>query len=194
MEPFVLKMTCIVDGCGNQHLARGYCPKHYYHARKNGFDGESPLKRMPTRTPTYCSLPGCSEKNKGHGLCKKHYARWTQRGRNPEHLTDGSLLERRRSKPSLGKKGAEAPAWKGEAAATYRQTHKRVQAAKAPAREHSCVDCGAQAKQWSYIGGDPDERNEPRPDDRTKFIRFSVNADFYQPRCVPCHVAHDRRM
>jgi hypothetical protein len=31
-----LPRLCTVEGCGNKHLAQGFCPKHYYHHRISG--------------------------------------------------------------------------------------------------------------------------------------------------------------
>lgn len=191
MTPSVLKQVCVIDGCDNQHIARGYCPKHYYHARKAGL-GPRPEK-LPTRFPTYCTQDGCDAPNKGHGLCEFHYVRWVYRGRVPEHLTDGSLLERVYSAPWKGKKGPAAPRWSGDAV-DYSSAHKRVRAMKGKASSHLCVDCGGPAAHWSYIGGDPDERKGPRHDDPTKLIAYSLDPGFYSPRCVADHVAFDRRM
>lgn len=46
---------------------------------------------------------------------------------------------------------------------------------------HSCVDCGAQAQEWSYTG------------DRTSSYSYSRNPMDYVPRCRTCHGVFDAR-
>lgn len=40
--------------------------------------------------------------------------------------------------------------------------------------------------QWSYNHRDPDEKQSPEGP-------YSINPDYYEPRCVKCHKAYDRR-
>ncbi len=84
--------------------------------------------------------------------------------------------------------GSLAPRWQKEV--KYAAAHIRVGREKGPAREHSCVDCGETACDWSYEGGDPDERIEIINDYPRK---FSLDPDRYRPRCRPCHRKKDIR-
>lgn len=57
-----------------------------------------------------------------------------------------------------------------------------------------CVDCGEQAIQWSYIGGDPFEKRDNSPTGRRSDGSnrpYSVNPNFYATRCGPCHKFFD---
>lgn len=56
------KRTCSVDGCSMEHLARGFCPNHYYAWQR-------------TRTNAICIAEGCSNAVRARGLCPKHYGR-----------------------------------------------------------------------------------------------------------------------
>jgi len=57
---------------------------------------------------------------------------------------------------------------------SYDVWHNRVKKARGPASDHSCVDCGSQAEDWST--GDPSS-----DDVRVRF----------QPRCRKCHRRYD---
>lgn len=67
--------TCTIDNCGNDHLARGYCAKHYARWRKHG----DPLIE-PRPRPTECSIDGCERPPYGHGWCNAHYTKWRKYG------------------------------------------------------------------------------------------------------------------
>lgn len=71
---------------------------------------------------------------------------------------------------------------------TYSGIHGWLRTNKGPAREYNCVDCGGTADEWSYTYGDPQERYNDfgHP--------YSVDPDYYQPRCVSDHRLHDRAM
>jgi hypothetical protein len=78
--------------------------------------------------------------------------------------------------PKLGRRRAEI--------ITYAGAHKRACYDKGWPSEHVCVDCGAQAHDWSYVGGSADERYEVR-DGHT--LAYSVDPADYVPRCISCH-------
>lgn len=75
-----------------------------------------------------------------------------------------------------GLSGAQTSQWKG-ADITYRTVHSRLVSARGKAADHTCIDCGQQANEWSYC--------EP--------TGFSANLEDYSPRCHACHQKHDRR-
>lgn len=60
---------CIVPGCKNKHLARGYCCTHYNQIRVYGKIKDSP-QSYSQRT---CAIVGCSKKICAHHLCSDHY-------------------------------------------------------------------------------------------------------------------------
>lgn len=92
--------------------------------------------------------------------CAKHYSMWATFGEIREwHYTHGS--------------GGYVP------------THKWVARHRGKAARHSCVDCGGQAAEWSYITGHPLEQID------SQGRRFARALDAYQPRCVRCHRLHD---
>jgi hypothetical protein len=63
--------------------------------------------------------------------------------------------------------------------------HQRVRRAKGSARNHACVDCGNQARQWSYNHKDPNGRTEEG------LGPYSSDPKWYEPRCVSCHKKFD---
>jgi hypothetical protein len=71
---------------------------------------------------------------------------------------------------------------------TYRQAHRRVEAARGHATSYRCEDCGQSAAEWSYDCADPDElvalvNGKPR--------RYSACSDHYRHLCVRCHRRFD---
>lgn len=82
------------------------------------------------------------------------------------------------------------PNWKGDRI-KYATAHQRVYAAKGPASAHACVDCGAQAAEWSYMYGCPREMVTDDNDGSPNGLAYSPDPDFYAPRCAPCHRKFD---
>ncbi|AOE44491.1 hypothetical protein BIZ70_gp032 [Gordonia phage JSwag] len=78
---------------------------------------------------------------------------------------------------------------------SYRSAHNRVRISRGAATLYQCVDCGGAAVEWSYRGGDPDEREEPwkLPHGEPTMVAFSNDVTYYDPRCKPCHVSFDKR-
>ena len=108
------------------------------------------------------------------GLCGKHAARLYRHGSTELILpTEKRVMPFRLDDESV----------------TYRTMHSRLTMWLGPAREQRCVDCGKRAQQWSYEGGDPSERagftSYGHP------AAYSTDTDYYRPRCVKCHKAHD---
>ena len=71
----------------------------------------------------------------------------------------------------------------------YGAAHERVRRERGPAKHHRCVDCGLQARHWSYDHADPAQVSSL--DARTLGIPYSLDISHYEPRCVPCHKAFD---
>ena len=57
----------------------------------------------------------------------------------------------------------------------YRAAHATVARVRGKASDHTCVDCGKQAQEWSYA-----QRKG-----------YSENLDDYAPRCRSCHQRYD---
>jgi hypothetical protein len=71
----------------------------------------------------------------------------------------------------------------------YSSAHDRVRRDRGAATIYSCVDCGAQAQQWSYCHLDP---NELLSKEEASFgLPYSCDPSQYAPRCVPCHKRFD---
>lgn len=62
---------CKIKGCPNRPTARGYCPPHYYQAKRRGEFGQ------------VCSVEGCDRPHFGHGLCNLHWRRARVAGELP---------------------------------------------------------------------------------------------------------------
>ena len=122
-----------------------------------------------------CTVDGCVKQDDGpHGLCKMHKARFDRHG-DVNVVIPASERDHR---------GETHHAWTGDQA-SYIAVHQRVRALRGSASKHSCVDCGGQAKQWSYDHSDVSERisEEGRP--------YSLNLDCYHARCISCHKRFD---
>lgn len=120
-------------------------------------------------TPRACGYPGCGRKHESRGYCKTH-ANMDRKGIELHPI----------GKPAHLRSGSENPVWRGQDI-TYVSAHQRVHRALGKATNHECVDCGFQAHEWSYIGGDPNERVDPRN------RAYSADPDFYRPRCRRDH-------
>jgi hypothetical protein len=84
---------------------------------------------------------------------------------------------------------------KSEIDSDYMRSHRLIRAIKGKASEYRCIGCGNPAHQWSYEGGDPDERTEMRADGRPgikpRLVKFSFSPKRYIARCRSCHIRHD---
>lgn len=70
-------------------------------------------------------------------------------------------------------------------AVTYNEVHSAIIAQRGDARLQRCIDCGGQARQWSYGYRDPNElRSETG-------ARFSADPAQYDARCIKCHQQFD---
>ncbi len=64
--------SCII--CGKQHMAKGYCRKHYVRFLKYGSPHYTKYAER-TAMPLKCEAPECSRLRVARGLCKAHYDR-----------------------------------------------------------------------------------------------------------------------
>lgn len=147
---------CSIDGCPGEHLAKGYCESHYRRWKRTG----DPLPKPRVRTYRgLCAADGCDEERRKTIYCAFHYQRVRKGVPLDQPLRGGEHVK-------------------------YAAVHLRVQAAKGKASEHRCVDCGAQAQEWSYNNSGIKEQQDATG-------RYSTDLDQYDPRCKPCHRRFD---
>lgn len=100
-----------------------------------------------------------------------------------------TLLERylpaRRPAVKRDQRGPQNASWRGDDLG-YSAAHLRVYEARGSASSHICVDCGNQAKDWSYVGNCPRERRDPETG-----CAYSPDVARYEARCRVCHRAYD---
>lgn len=72
---------------------------------------------------------------------------------------------------------------------TYVGLHARLARVRGKARDHTCVECGAPADDWSYDHRDPDE---VVGEHHGCMVAYSLDLARYQPMCRSCHVYRDR--
>lgn len=113
------------------------------------------------------------------GYCGTHYRRVLRHG-------DPSVV---RTSP----RGALSPFWKRDGQVSYPTAHKRVYVARGRADAHSCVDCGQQAREWSYDRTDPDELTATvlNGSGAPVAVQYSSDPGRYSPRCKSCHNVFD---
>lgn len=75
---------------------------------------------------------------------------------------------------------------------TYVSAHYRIYRERGPASDHSCVDCGRTAEEWSYDGQAEHEMVQTLPF-KTGMVqaRYSPDPKDYSPRCKSCHGLRD---
>lgn len=160
---------CTVDGCGKKLYARGYCEMHYARLRRNG----SP-NLQPPRGLQGCSVDECDQPHCCRGYCRLHYERWHKHG--DPHVVAYMA-------------GDSHYAWVGDDI-SYGAMHRRIHLFNGPANQQTCVDCGQQARDWSYNHRDPNERIG-YGFDGTSLMTYSSDVAYYEPRCKKCHRAFD---
>lgn len=80
---------CSIEGCGQPHVARGWCRRHYYRWHRSG----SPLEvRRWEPQSGVCAADGCERAAFSRGWCLKHYKRWRRTG--TVERTPPTLIER----------------------------------------------------------------------------------------------------
>ncbi|AWN07274.1 hypothetical protein SEA_RANA_56 [Streptomyces phage Rana] len=71
----------------------------------------------------------------------------------------------------------------------YAGWHAHVARQRGPASDFDCVDCGEQARDWSYDHADPNEVDGETT--RGHPVKYSRTLEHYEPRCKPCHNTFD---
>jgi hypothetical protein len=184
--------SCTIDGCGNKTVARGWCRPHYAAMWRSGA-----IETRPHWTATICSVDGCEKQRKGLSWCGMHYARMQRYGslatpsrrkicsvEGCETFVRGHgwcnahLLRMQR----YGRLDARQY---GSDDVSYSAVHYRLKALHGPARNYACIDCGQQAREWSYNHSDSDQRYDDLG------MVYSADTAHYVARCKPCHVRFD---
>lgn len=70
---------------------------------------------------------------------------------------------------------------------SYSQAHLRLKKDRGRPDGFACSQCGDRAREWAYMGGDPEELSEHGR-------RYSLDQSRYSPLCVSCHRRHDRAL
>lgn len=116
-----------------------------------------------------CAADACDKRARSRGYCNLHYQRVLRYG-------DPTVFIGRIGRPIKG----EHPTWIA--------IHARLRRKRGVARSYPCVDCGVQAREWSYNNRD---ENEIVGDNRGHRAAYSLDISNYDPRCVPCHRRFD---
>lgn len=176
---FVATRECKIDECKREVRCRDMCNMHYRRWRKHG-DPEVALPQGFQPGNTYAKTYGFQPGHPDYGTQFKPGSD-TRRGSFSSGHDPNRAAPRRES---------SNPAWKGRDI-SYANAHYRVRAKRGKATLHACLDCGIQARHWSYNGQDPSQLSEVRGG-RTMY--YSPDPDFYEPRCQPCHISFDAAM
>lgn len=178
------RTLCNVPECDRQASSRGYCSIHYNRIYKTGTPYRH-CKKCNSVLPEdhgrktlcadcledhRCSVDGCERPYHANGYCNTH-------GYHAERY--GDPLAKGPGRHS-GRKRMELPSYAG--------LHKRIFYDRGRASQFKCVDCGAQAEEWSYDGGCP---NEIWEEVRGVMLAYTIDQDRYSPRCKQCHRRRD---
>lgn len=71
---------------------------------------------------------------------------------------------------------------------SYSQAHLRLKNDRGRPDNHMCALCGAQAREWAYMGDCPNQLIDERG------IPYSLDQARYEPMCFICHRRHDRAL
>ncbi len=169
--------TCSLPDCDKPLKRAGYCYGHYM---KNWRYGTP----TPDHRPTWVDLRG--QRFGTLIVMQRQGAKWRclcDCGR--ERLTPAGDLNRSGDGSSCGDRATH---WRTDDAG-YGAAHERCRSDYGPILSRRCIECGEQARHWSYNHDDPDERLAYGLS--AKPIAYSLNPDHYSPRCVPCHKRFD---
>lgn len=160
---------CRMEACTKESRGRGLCSTHWRRWRTHGDPNVVKRPGVDYMVRRGCLIDGCLVSAHSHGYCPLHLARWQKNG-DPTHAGP------RTGRPLNG----EFP--------TYGAIHKRLARTRGSAHAHRCVDCDRPAQEWSYDGTDVHDLEALV---RGATVRYSLELEHYDPRCVSCHRKHD---
>lgn len=166
---------CTVPGCTRpvRSTYADLCNMHYSRRYRHGSVNALLRKKRPHRG--ICKFPGCTKVDDGlSGYCKLHMTRIRRHGA-PDIVLSPTVY-----------RGPEHSSWTGDSC-SYTAVHQRLRHVRGSASKYQCVDCGRQAKQWSY---NHDATNELVSESG---LPYSSDLAHYSPRCVACHKKFDLR-
>ena len=160
--------ACEVNGCDIDVRSpfATLCNTHYFRLRRTGDVGPATIH---VKERGICQYPNCGRRVTMNGWCLLH-GRRLAKGGYADYIPEPRTLDANSS-------------WTGDTA-TYNAVHQRLHEWQGSASAYSCVDCGKQARHWSY---DHQADNEQQSD----FGAYTVDLKHYEPRCVSCHKTHD---
>jgi hypothetical protein len=169
--------TCSLPDCENPIKRRGFCYSHYMKAWRYGTP-------TPAFAPAWIDIRG--QRFGTVVVIERHEMSWLVRcdcGR--ERIAAAGELNRTGDATTCGHRATH---YRLDDAG-YSAAHQRVRQDRGHIRQHSCIECGGQARHWSYDHDDPDERLAHGLSARP--VAYSLDPSHYSPRCVPCHKAFD---
>lgn len=169
--------ACKVEGCDEpvKRPRTGYCYGHYMKSWRYG----TPTPQHP---PTYDSslvglrvgsLTVTAERVGTQWVCECDCGGTTLAGTT--HLKRGQR-----------KACGNTAAHRRLSSVAYCTAHDRCRSDRGKASDHTCVDCGKQAHDWSYNHDDPNECV-----DEGTGAPYSTDPGHYSPRCMRCHRIFD---
>lgn len=198
------RRACSVDGCGSPRVGWGWCSTHYARWKRTGS-----VELTPVAAVDRCSVEGCDRvpRSRISPHCEKHYYRLRRTGTtdDPQRISgtcsvgdctmdsyawDGlcrkhHLRSKNRSDVNFEYRGKANHCWTGDDV-TYRGIHQRVRKQKGSAAAYPCIDCGGQARHWSYNHLHPEQRTDP-----ITGAPYAADEANYEPRCAGCHKKFD---
>lgn len=171
-------LTCSLSGCDKAVKRNGFCYGHYM---KNWRYGTP----TPQREPRWVDLAG---QRFGTLLVQSRRGeQWLcQCDCGQTRLARAGDLNRTRDLTTCGDRTVH---YRLDIVG-YHAAHVRCTSDRGAIATHNCVDCGSQAKHWSYNHDDPNEMlGTSGVSDQ--LIPYSLNPWHYSPRCVPCHKRFD---
>jgi hypothetical protein len=158
-------MICPLDFCERSSRSgrEPLCEAHYYQRRRG-----KPFTPLQRRNHTECWVVGCENVPRGR-FCTMHEARFQRHG-DPECVVA--------PKDRMIRRGECSATWNEQG--SYAATHQRLRRALGSASSSVCA-CGADARQWAYIG--PRATGERQP--------WTPDLSQYRAMCVPCHKVMD---
>ena len=170
-------LSCPVDGCIKDAYRKGYCYAHYMKDWRYGTPTpDHGPKWVDIRGQRFGALVVTSKREGSAWLCQ------CDCGATTKALT-GDL--NRGSKISCG----NSKIHHRTTDAGYAAAHQRVRQDRGPVTNHDCINCGKDARHWSYNHTDTHELLacglSANP------VAYSLDPHHYSPRCVPCHKQFD---